>query len=110
MVHHVRQTGDCVSWIGYGTWPGTELGEIGTLVFLGRLAPDFTVRGQFTWIVGLVSPSNGYGLPGQGRRLEFEVVFDDAGNPTRLFRDAPPAVAPSEFRVLRRAAICRPAP
>jgi hypothetical protein len=97
MVHHVRQTGDCVSWIGYGTWPGTEFGEIGTLVFLGRLAPDFSVRGQFTWIVGLVNPNNAYGLPGQGRHLEFEVVFDDAGNATRLVRDAPPAVEPSGF-------------
>jgi hypothetical protein len=97
MVHHVRQTGECVSWIGYGTWPGTELGEIGTLVFLGRLAPDFSVRGQFTWIVGLVNPNNAYGLPGQGRQLEFEVVFDDAGNPTRLVRNALPAVEPSDF-------------
>jgi hypothetical protein len=97
MVHHVRQTGDCVSWIGYGTWPGTELGEIGTLVFLGRLAPDFSVRGQFTWIVGLENPNNAYGLPGQGRHLEFEVVFDDAGKPTTLVRDAPPAVTPSDF-------------
>jgi hypothetical protein len=97
MVHHIRQTGDCVSWIGYGTWPGTELGEIGTLVFLGRLAPDFSVRGQFTWIVGLVNPNNAYGLPGQGRHLVFEVVFDDAGNATRLVRDAPPALEPSDF-------------
>jgi hypothetical protein len=93
MVHHVRQTGDCVWWIAYGTWPGLALGETGTLVFASRLASDFTVRGRFEHIVGL-NNADAYGLPGPGRELRFSVVFDDAGNATTLERLGPVPVVP----------------
>jgi hypothetical protein len=93
MVHHVRQNGDCVWWIAYGTWPGTTLGETGTVVFAGRLASDFTLRGRFEHIVQLANPDV-YGLPGSGRELAFSVVFDDAGNATTLERLGPVPVAP----------------
>jgi hypothetical protein len=50
-LHHVRQVGDCVSWIGYGLWPGTEPGELATLTFFGRIAADFSIEGTWTTIV-----------------------------------------------------------
>jgi hypothetical protein len=88
MVHHIRQEDECVWWIAYSTWPGTDLGEIGNLVFLGKLAPDFTLSGRFTPIV-MSDQADIYGLPQQGRTLKFTVEFDEAGQPTRLVRDAP---------------------
>jgi hypothetical protein len=88
MVHHIRQFNECVWWIAYSTWPGTELGDIGNLVFFGRLASDFTLSGRFMPIV-MNDQADTYGLPGQGRSLVFQIVFDDTGRATTLVRDAP---------------------
>lgn len=85
-LHHVRQVGDCVSWIGYGRWPGTELGELATLTFLGQLASDFTVSGGFTTIVRPENPVVYYPGPREGS-LVFVIGFDpDTGLATTLTR------------------------
>jgi len=85
-VHHVRQIGDCVWWIGYGRWPGTELGELATLTFLGKLASDFTLDGGWTTIVGPANPAGYYPGPPAGS-VVFLIGFDpDSGVATTLTR------------------------
>jgi hypothetical protein len=49
--HHVRQIGDCVWWIGYSIWPGTQPGELATLAFFGHLDANLTLAGAWTSIV-----------------------------------------------------------
>jgi hypothetical protein len=83
MVHHVRQTGNCVWWIAYSTWPGTELGEIETVVFSGHVLPNLTVEGSFSPVVQLENPIP-YGYPRRAGEAHFEIAFDDAGDPSRL--------------------------
>lgn len=48
--HEVRQSRDCVWWAGFSSWPGDELGSAWLLVFSGRLAPDFTLTGEWAEI------------------------------------------------------------
>ena len=85
-VHHVRQVGDCVWWIGYARWPGTELGELATLTFLGRLAPDFSLSGQWATIMGPVGAGPYYPGPPDGR-VAFLVEFDpESGTANTLTR------------------------
>ena len=84
--HHVRQVGDCVWWIGYARWPGTELGELATLTFLGRLAPDFSLSGQWATIVRPDIPGVYYGGPSDGR-VAFLIGFDpESGTASTLTR------------------------
>jgi hypothetical protein len=89
MVHHLRQVNDCVWWIAYSTWPGTELGELGTVAFSGRLSSDFTMRGTWASVVMVTAPDV-YALP---RRLSspvvFEIEFDEAGDLARLLNVTP---------------------
>ena len=82
MVHHVRQTGNCVWWIAYSTWPGTELGELETVVFSGHVRPDLTVEGSFSPVVKLENPIP-YGYPRRAGQARFEIAFDEAGEPSR---------------------------
>lgn len=82
-VHHVRQLGDCVWWIGYARWPGTELGELATLTFFGHLAADFSLSGQWATIVRPSAPAAYYAGPADGR-VAFLVEFD----PESGFADA----------------------
>jgi hypothetical protein len=85
-IHHVRQIGDCVWWIGYGRWPGTEPGELATLTFFGRLATDFTVAGVFATIVRPDSPAYYFPGPSSGS-VAFDIGFDsETGAATTLTR------------------------
>jgi hypothetical protein len=85
-VHHVRQVLDCVWWIGYARWPGTEPGELATLTFFGRLASDFTLSGNWTTIVRPSGPSAYYDGPQEGD-VAFTIRFDrDTGRATILTR------------------------
>jgi len=85
-IHHVRQIGGCVWWIGYGRWPGTEPGDVATLTFLGKLTSDFTLTGGWTTIVRPNIPSLYYGGP-QAGSVAFLIGFDpDTGAATTLTR------------------------
>lgn len=85
-IHHVRQIGDCVWWIGYGRWPGTELGELATLAFLGKLASDFTLAGGWTTIVRPATPAAYFPGPPAGS-VVLLIGFDpDTGVATTLTR------------------------
>jgi hypothetical protein len=83
LVHHVRQVDDCVWWIAYSTWPGTDTGELGTLAFRGQVASDFTLRGAWTPIVMVNSPQV-YGLPERAGPEAFRIEFDEEGRVARL--------------------------
>jgi hypothetical protein len=83
MVHHLRQTGVCVWWIAYSTWPGTEPGDVETLAFAGRVLPDLTLDGSFSPIVRL-DDTRPYGFPASAGHARFEIAFDDAGEPSQL--------------------------
>lgn len=85
-IHHVRQVLDCVWWIGYGRWPGTEPGELATLTFFGHLASDFTLSGNWTTIVRPNSPGAYYDGPQEGV-VAFTIRLDpDTGVATTLTR------------------------
>lgn len=85
-LHHVRQVGDCVWWIGYARWPGTEPGELATLTFFGLLASDFTLSGNWTTIVRPSGPGAYYNGPQEGG-VAFTIRFDpDTGGATVLAR------------------------
>ena len=85
-MNHVRQVGDCVWWIGYGRWPGTEQGELATLTFFGHLASDFTVSGNWTTIVRPGTPAAYYPGPQEGY-VAFTIGFDQGtGAATTLTR------------------------
>lgn len=85
-LNHVRQVGDCVWWIGYGRWPGTEPGELATLTFFGRLTSDFTLSGYWITIVRPDAPQVYYPGPPDGG-VTFTIGFDpDTGVATTLTR------------------------
>jgi hypothetical protein len=85
-LHHVRQVGDCVWWIGYARWPGTEPGDLATLTFFGQLASDFTLSGNWTTIVRPSGPGAYYDGPQEGD-VAFTIRFDpDTGAATTLTR------------------------
>ena len=85
-LHHVRQVGDCVWWIGYAQWPGTEPGELATLTFFGWLKPDFSVAGQFATIVRPSASGPYYPGPPDGP-VVFLIGFDpDSGSVAELTR------------------------
>ena len=85
-VHHVRQVLDCVWWIGYARWPGTEPGELATLTFFGHVASDFTLSGTWTTIVRPSSPAAYYDGPQEGQ-VSFTIRLDpDTGMATALTR------------------------
>lgn len=85
-IHHVRQVGECVWWIGYGRWPGTEPGELATLTFFGHLTNDFTLSGSFTTIVRPGFPALYYPGPQWGY-VAFTIGFDpNTGAATTLTR------------------------
>jgi hypothetical protein len=44
-IHHVRQVGDCVWWVGISDLPGEAPGESWLNSFQGHLKPDFTLSG-----------------------------------------------------------------
>lgn len=48
--HEVRQSFDCVWWVGFSSWPGDELGSSWLLTFSGHLEPDFTLHGEWAEI------------------------------------------------------------
>jgi hypothetical protein len=74
-LHHVRQVGDCVSWIGYARWPGTEPGELATITFFGHTAADFSVAGTWTTIVRPDSV-DAYYAPSPDGPVRFLIEFD----------------------------------
>lgn len=74
-LHHVRQVGDCVSWIGYARWPGTEPGELATITFFGRAAADFSVAGTWTTIVR-PDAVDAYYPPSPDGPVRFLIEFD----------------------------------
>ena len=74
-LHHVRQVGDCVSWIGYARWPGTEPGELATLTFFGRIAADFSIEGTWTTIVR-PDTVDAYYPPAPDGPVRFLIEFD----------------------------------
>lgn len=84
--HHVRQIGDCVWWIGYSRWPGTEPGELATLTFFGHLNTDLTLAGVWTSIVrpGFWEPYFDGEPEGS---VAFEIEFDsESGLAAELIR------------------------
>lgn len=84
-IHHVRQVGDCVWWIGYGRWPGTEPGELATLTFFGHIA-TVTLSGTWATIVRPSSPAVYYPGPPEGN-VAFMIGFDpDSGAAATLTR------------------------
>jgi hypothetical protein len=58
-VTFVRQVGSCVSWISLSDPPGQELGASQMVIFRGELASDFTLSGEWSWIVGIDHPPVG---------------------------------------------------
>ena len=46
-VHFMRQNGSCVWWEAVSNLPGDPLGTYWRNVFLGQLAPDFTLSGDW---------------------------------------------------------------
>ena len=44
-IHHLRQVGDCVWWVGISDLPGEPAGESWLNSFQGHLASDFTLSG-----------------------------------------------------------------
>ncbi len=74
-LHHVRQVGDCVSWIGYARWPGTEPGDLATITFFGRIAADFSVAGTWTTIVR-PNAVDAYYPPSPDGPVRFLIEFD----------------------------------
>lgn len=85
-INHVRQVGDCVWWIGYGRWPGTEPGELATLTFFGHIDSDFTLSGSWATIVRPDAPGVYYSGPQEGD-VAFTIGFDpETGMATTLTR------------------------
>lgn len=85
-INHVRQVGDCVWWIGYGRWPGTEPGELATLTFFGHIASDFTLSGSWATIVRPDAPGVYYPGP-PGGAVAFMIGFGpETGVATTLTR------------------------
>lgn len=50
-VHYVRQVGGCVWWVALSDVAGQELGGSGVLIFHGGLRPDFTLRGEWMYVL-----------------------------------------------------------
>jgi hypothetical protein len=44
-IHHVRQVGDCVWWVGISDLPGEAAGDSWLNSFQGHLTTDFTLSG-----------------------------------------------------------------
>lgn len=44
-IHHMRQVGDCVWWVGLSNLPGESQGESWLNTFQGHLTSDFTLSG-----------------------------------------------------------------
>jgi hypothetical protein len=47
----VRQLGSCVSWFALSNSPNRELGSDEMITFHGQVAADFTLSGEWTWIL-----------------------------------------------------------
>jgi len=77
---YVRQSGECVWWIGLSNWPGQSPGEFFSHTFAGRLGvegADYVVRGEWA---SIIRPGSGMGYsPPFERLLAFEVVFETKG-------------------------------
>jgi hypothetical protein len=61
-VHFVRQDGDCVWWVSMSTTPGQERGAEVLVLFRGKLAPDFTLNGEWMSVIrpfGIPDPRRG---------------------------------------------------
>ena len=77
---YVRQSGECVWWIGLSNWPGQSPGDFFSHTFAGRLGvegADYVVRGEWA---SIIRPGSGMGYsPPFERLLAFEVVFETIG-------------------------------
>jgi len=54
----VRQEGSCVWWIALSDYPGHELGAQYMVMFRGDIALDFTLTGEWMYVVPLPGISN----------------------------------------------------
>lgn len=80
-IHYVRQVGMCVFWIGLSDYPGDEAGEQWMLTFRGELASDFTLRGEWAWVVRPIRP----GLTGPDRgEVTFQLAVSAEGGTETL--------------------------
>ena len=77
---YVRQSGECVWWIGLSNWPGQSPGDFFSHTFAGRFGvegADYVVRGEWA---SIIRPGSGMGYsPPFERLLAFEVVFETIG-------------------------------
>jgi len=77
---YVRQSRECVWWIGLSNWPGQSPGDFFSHTFAGRLGVEgaaYVVRGEWA---SIIRPSSGMGYsPPFERLLAFEVVFETIG-------------------------------
>jgi len=77
---YVRQSGQCVWWLGLSNWPGQPPGAFFSHTFAGRLGiegPDFILRGEWATIV---RPDSGIAYtPPYERPLSFEIAFETVG-------------------------------
>jgi len=70
-VTFVRQVGSCVSWISLSDNPNQELGAWAMVTFRGQIASDFTLSGEWTWIV---RPLNISGPLGESVTFEIDLA------------------------------------
>jgi hypothetical protein len=77
---YVRQSRECVWWIGLSNWPGQQPGDFFSHTFAGRLGVEgsnYVVRGEWA---SIIRPGSGMGYVAPFERLlAFEVVFETIG-------------------------------
>ena len=55
-LHYIRQVGECVWWIALSNAPGEPAGSYLSISFQGRVRPDFTLAGDWGFVVKPARP------------------------------------------------------
>lgn len=85
-VHYVRQLGDCVWWIALSDIPGEAEGSAYSISFHGQLHQDFTVVGDWAFVV---KPSRPDAPPIAVERVILTIDFDATGRDEEIVLRGP---------------------
>lgn len=85
-LHYVRQLGSCVWWIALSDIPGQPAGSAHSITFHGRLRPDFTLVGEWAFVVRPTLPGT---PPSAMELITLTIEVDDAGGEEAIILRGP---------------------